>query len=279
MPHTSTGPTTASHTIGRAAISSPGSPDQSFVTLTAGDVPCGVAVTATHIFWSNAGPDTIGRAPLADPNGPDKNQSLVTGTTGGCGVALDAFGTPSCESTSATTEQPLEVAIALPCDASGGTRSVSIASPPAHGQISGFDASTGQLTYTPDPGFHGTDSFAYQATSGTATSTAATATVTVKTSNELSLGRAKRNKRKGTAKLTVTVAGAGGVELSQTKKVKGSSKRAEAAGDVKLQVKLKGKAREKLAQKGKAKVGVDVTFSPDGGDPETKSATVKLVQK
>jgi virginiamycin B lyase len=265
-------------TIGRAAIASPGSPNQSFVT--GADFPCGVAVTSTHIFWTNNGIDgTIGRAPLANPNGTDKNQGLVSGLPAPCGVAVDAFRTPSCQSTSASTEQPQPVALALSCDTGGATRTFSIASPPAHGGILGFSASTGSLTYTPNPGFHGTDSFTYRATNKTATSSAATATVEVKASNEFSVGNAKKNKRRGTAKLTVNVPGPGGLQLANSKKVKGATTRAEAAGTLELLVKLKGKARKRLDEKGKMRVAVGVTFTPDGGDPAAQSANVKLVKK
>jgi Big-like domain-containing protein len=264
-------------TIGRAAISDPGSPNQSFVTTA--DVPCGIAVTPTHIFWSNNGPDTIGRAPLADPNGPDKNQSFVTGATDGCGLVLDALSTPSCQNTSASTEQPQVVAIALPCDSGGGTRTFSIASAPAHGEISAFSALTGNLTYTPNPDFHGTDSFTYRATNQAATSSAATATLELKASNEFSLGNAKKNKRRGTAKLTVNVSGPGELVLAKTNKVKGVNTRGAAAGSLEIQVKLKSKARKRLDDKGKLSVAVEVTFSPDGGDPATESAKIKLVKK
>jgi virginiamycin B lyase len=264
-------------TIARAAIASPGSPNLSFVTGAAN--PCGVAVNSTHIYWTNNTFDTIGRAPLADPNGPGQNQSLVTGAVGPCGVAIDAFGVPGCQNTAASTQQPQQVAIALPCATGGGTRTFSIVSPPAHGGIAGFSSSNGSLTYTPNPGFHGTDSFTYRATNQAATSSAATATIEVKASNEFSLGNAKKNKRRGTARLTVNVSAPGQLLLANSKKVKGANARAEVAGSVELQVKLKGKARKRLDEKGKMSAAVEVTFTPDGGDPATQSANVRLVKK
>ena len=97
--------------------------------------------------------------------------------------------------------------------------------------------------------------------------------------NGFTIGKAKRNKRKGTAKLTVSVPGPGDVQLAQGKKVKGDEARADAAGDATLTVKPKGKARKKLSSKGKAKVGAEVTYTPDGGSPSTQTATVKLTKK
>lgn len=41
-------------------------------------------------------------------------------------------------------------------------KSYAIVSPPAHGALSNFNATTGTITYTPNAGFFGTDVFAYQ---------------------------------------------------------------------------------------------------------------------
>jgi hypothetical protein len=68
--------------------------------------------------------------------------------------------------------------------------------------------------------------------------------------NQFQLGNAKKNKKKGTAKLSVTVPCAGEVELAKTKKVKADEQTAGAAGEVKLLVKPKGKAKEKLQEQG-----------------------------
>jgi hypothetical protein len=98
-------------------------------------------------------------------------------------------------------------------------------------------------------------------------------------SNDFSLGKVTKNKRGGTAKLKVNVPGPGGVELAKTNNVKGASRRADAGGSVTLRVRSRGKARRKLDEKGKVRVAVKVTFSPDGGDPAIKRARLKLVKK
>ena len=91
-----------------------------------------------------------------------------------------------------------------------------------------------------------------------------------------SLGKLKKDKKMGTATLTVEVPAPGGVALAQTKKLKGAEVRAEAAGEVQLTIKPQGSAKETLAEKGKAKVKVEVTYTPDGGQPSTQSTALKL---
>jgi hypothetical protein len=61
--------------------------------------------------------------------------------------------------------------------------------------------------------------------------------------------------------------------------VKGANKRAEAAGSVTLRVRSRGKARKKLDEKGKVRVALKLTFSPEGGDPAVERARLKLVKK
>jgi hypothetical protein len=98
-------------------------------------------------------------------------------------------------------------------------------------------------------------------------------------SNEFSFGRLKKNKKRGTAKLTVIVPGPGDVELAKTKKVKAKDKRAAARRKVKLAIKPKPKAKRKLKSKGKAKVKANVTYTPDGGTPNTQTKPLKLVKR
>jgi streptogramin lyase len=98
-------------------------------------------------------------------------------------------------------------------------------------------------------------------------------------SNEISFGSAKKNKKKGTAKQRVIVPCPGEVVLAKTKKVKADQETAEAAGEVTLLVKAKGNAKDKLQDKGTARVGLEVTFTPTGGTPSTQSEKLKLVKR
>jgi hypothetical protein len=96
--------------------------------------------------------------------------------------------------------------------------------------------------------------------------------------NEIEIGKAKLNAKKGSAKLPVGVPGVGELELSG-KNVKPVAKQASGPGTVTLKVKPKGKLADKLDDKGKAKVKLAVTFTPTGGESNTKSKKVTLKQK
>jgi 6-phosphogluconolactonase len=95
--------------------------------------------------------------------------------------------------------------------------------------------------------------------------------------NEFSFGKLKRQKRKGKGRLTLEVPGPGVVELAG-KAVKRRHK--QTAGDKeRLSLAPAGKAKRKLRQRGKAKVTVKATYTPDGGTANTKSKRLQLVRR
>jgi virginiamycin B lyase len=98
-------------------------------------------------------------------------------------------------------------------------------------------------------------------------------------SNQFSFGKAKKNKRQGTAELTVKVPGPGELQLAKNKKVKADEEPAEARGKEKLRVKARGKASSKLRRTGKAKVKAEVTYTPDGGEPNTRAKRLRLIKR
>jgi subtilisin-like proprotein convertase family protein len=109
-----------------------------------------------------------------------------------------------------------------------------------------------------------------------------------KPSNEFSFGKLKRNKKRGTATLAVIVPSAGTLDLSGKGVVKQRplgpahrvlAKTVSAAGTVKLKIKAKGKAKKQLDRIGTVKVKAKVTYTPTGGDPNTKSKRVKLIKR
>ena len=102
--------------------------------------------------------------------------------------------------------------------------------------------------------------------------------IAISPSYAFKVGKQKRNVKKGTATLTVDVSGPGQVAVSG-KKVKRKSKHAARAGSVTLAIVAKGKALKQLNQKGKAKVRVTVTFTPDGGDHAATSAVSVTLKK
>jgi uncharacterized repeat protein (TIGR01451 family) len=104
-----------------------------------------------------------------------------------------------------------------------------------------------------------------------------TATATVEVKPFRLLGRVKRNKRRGTAILSVSVPAPGKVTLGG-KGIKRQVKTAALAGVVKLNVVPTGKAKERLADKGKASVRARIAYVGPGGQPTKTSTLVKLVK-
>jgi hypothetical protein len=98
-------------------------------------------------------------------------------------------------------------------------------------------------------------------------------------SNEFSFARVRKNEKKGTAKLTVKVPGPGTLKLARTENVKRARTFAEVKGKAKLPVKPRGKATQKLAANGKAKVNAEVTYTPDGGEPNAQTKRLRLVKR
>ncbi len=85
--------------------------------------------------------------------------------------------TPTANSQSLTTAQDTPVAILLTAsDPDGDALTLQVATPPVNGSLSGNAPS---LTYTPDAGFSGTDSFTFTADDGLAESPAATIVIAV----------------------------------------------------------------------------------------------------
>ena len=75
------------------------------------------------------------------------------------------------------------------------------------------------------------------------------------------------------------VPGPGELVLAKTKKVKPQDKRARATGKVRLAIKPKAKSKRALRKTGKAKVVAKVTYTPDGGEPNTEKERLKLIKK
>ncbi len=95
---------------------------------------------------------------------------------------------PTASAVEATTDEDQAVGIQLLGDSgdpdSGQTLTFDIIAQPSNGTISGFDADNGTLTYTPNAGFSGSDTFTYQVTDNgeptpSLTSEEATVSITV----------------------------------------------------------------------------------------------------
>jgi hypothetical protein len=195
-------------------------------------------------------------------------------------------GRPQCQDQTVTTQVDVPVSIPIDCPDTGPADELTpvkaiAETQPGNGSVP-VDAIDlpGSFTYTPNPGFTGTDSFTVKSFDMIGFGDRdGTVTVQVRPLNDFTFGKVKRNKKKGTAKLPVNVPGPGSLSLAKSKKVKGTTKSAGAEGTVTLNVKPTRRTRKKLAEKGKAKVAAKVTFTPTGGDPKTKTKKLKLKLK
>jgi hypothetical protein len=108
--------------------------------------------------------------------GSDRDFGLYIFRYTGPGAAVQ----PECEDVAVSTAAGTAVTVPLTCtDANNNTLTLSIASGPANGSLGSINQSQGSVTYTPNAGFTGTDSFTFTANDGAAESDPATATITV----------------------------------------------------------------------------------------------------
>src|SRR5437763_14348389 len=96
---------------------------------------------------------------------------------------------PTCNDVTATTTANHSVQVTFDCPTGSQPITYSTSSTPAHGSLSNLDASAGKVTYTPDAGYSGPDSFNYHAhnAGGDADKTVhidVTTTITVNTTSD-----------------------------------------------------------------------------------------------
>jgi len=129
-------------------------------------------------------------APNADYNGTDSFTVTVTDDEGHTAtqvisLAVAAVADASSETATVTEDGSVTTAV-LGNDSFEGTPTVSAVTQGAHGTVTIVDASTGQVKYTPDANYHGSDSYTYTVTSGGVTETA-TVNVTVTSGDDATL--------------------------------------------------------------------------------------------
>ena len=137
--------------------------------------------TATYTA-QNTGALPVGTNSITASYGGDANNAL-TATPAALMETITA-GTPT-----ANSQGPVPVpfdSLGTPLSLTGSDPDVpalsltyAVAVGPAHGTLSGFNASTGSVTYTPNAGYAGSDSFTFTVSNGTNTSTPATVSLTV----------------------------------------------------------------------------------------------------
>lgn len=95
-------------------------------------------------------------------------------------------------------------------------------------------------------------------------------------SNEFTLGTVTRDRRRGSASLTAYVSNPGLVTISGKGLKRQVAKTVAVPGPVPFQIASAGSFKRRLERKGKVAVNPTVTFYPAGGDPASKSITVRL---
>jgi hypothetical protein len=95
-------------------------------------------------------------------------------------------------------------------------------------------------------------------------------------SNEFTLGTVTRDRRRGSASVTAYVSNPGLVTISGNGLRRQVEKTVAVPGPVPFHIASAGSFKRRLERKGKVTVSPTVTFYPAGGDPASKSITVRL---
>lgn len=99
-------------------------------------------------------------------------------------------------------------------------------------------------------------------------------------SNVFTIGAMTRNKKQGTATVEVALPGPGNLTLAGSNLApQGFDVGTAGPGTAKLFVKPTGKAKRKLANKGKLTVEAQIAYTPVGGEGATQTVPVKLKRK
>lgn len=151
---TAAGSTTVTCTLAALAATATWQPSITVIAGNAGTIADSAKIVAAGIAATSS--NTVSTVIVAPPTA--SNGSLTTGeNTAKSGILIAS-----------------DPGSALPL-------SYAILANPAHGSVA-LTAATGAYTYTPNTGYHGADSFTFDATNGTATSAPATITITVSAS-------------------------------------------------------------------------------------------------
>ena len=198
-------------------MSEDGAPTAFSLTLNATDVDAtaitwSISTAATHGTATASGTGNskaIGYVPTANYSGADSFVVRISDGAGGTDtITVNVTITPVNDAPVAipqaivTTENTPKVITLTGSDVEGSALSFVVLSYPAHGGLSGVAPS---ITYTPTPGYNGSDSFTFRANDGLLNSTAATISITVSPLNNpptniaLSNASINENRPAGTA--------------------------------------------------------------------------------
>jgi hypothetical protein len=133
----------------------------------------------------NGGTGAVTYTPAAGYTGSDSFQFTVTDTTtqlvsAAASVSITVAVPPAANAQSATAGQDQGTPLILTGSApNGDSLSFAVTANPSHGTLSGFNPATGHVTYTPNDGYTGPDSFQFAVTDIVSTLTSAPATVSL----------------------------------------------------------------------------------------------------
>ena len=147
------------------------------VTLTATDpdgdtLTFAVLTVPSHgtITGFNAATGTLVYTPYEDYGGPDAFTFSACDPSGACdtgtiSITVTGVDDPPVADPQAvvTVEDTAKAIVVTGSDADGDPLTYGVASGPSHGTITGFDAATGSLTYTPSANYNGPDSLVFEA--------------------------------------------------------------------------------------------------------------------
>jgi hypothetical protein len=273
-------------TIGRVDISG-ANPNSAFIS-DPGNSPCGLATDNKFLYYTAypGGDGAVARVPISG-GAPEDNFVSVPGGKDDCGVAVDTSHIYFNGSTSNVIERAnIDGTNVDPNFISGVVASGIAVTPQYVFWGGGFsDHAVGRAAID---GSGTNQAFAIPGD----TDAASPYLLVASPSNQLTLGKPKL-KKNGTAKITATVSGPGvvvadaaskGVQAVASKKkrvspVRRAQKTASGAATLTLKIRANGKALKSLKRKGKAKVKVGITFTPQGVAGVPATTNLKLVLK
>jgi hypothetical protein len=280
--------------IGRANLDG-SDPEESFIT--GADEPLSVAVDDQHVYWGNFGSGTIGRAAI-DGSAPEpgfiKNAGVVFGVavdslphsdaaTLGCKPAKAILGGSATCTVTVNDTGPFSASsgglfskgtISLTASGGGGFEPApsSVLTPTATAGVAAC-----QVSFKPTAIGTQTIAATYPGDTFHVNPASASTTLEVKPQNAFKLGKPKLNRHTGGAVLVATLPGPGRLAL-KGKGIKSEKVKVAKAGKARLVVRPTGKLAATLKAVGKAKAKLRVTFTPSGGDPKSKSLSLRLAR-
>jgi uncharacterized protein YjdB len=149
----------------------------------------GGLLTGRDVSWSS---NDTGVA-IADASGEvfavAGGQAVITATSEGVtdtiNVTVSSNAAPTATAQSVSTDEDTQASITLSgTDPENDTLTYSIATLPANGTLSGLNASSGDVTYTPDADYNGSDSFTFSVTDTAGATGTATVSLTIAAVND-----------------------------------------------------------------------------------------------